>query len=63
MIFPARAMKCQIRSVICFGVVLLIFGGWNRPVLGDEQQPSVSFQVSKNDAANAEKLADQLASL
>jgi hypothetical protein len=63
MIFPARAMKWQIRSVICFGVVLVIFWGWNRPVLGDEQQPRLSFQVSKNDAANAEKLADQLASL
>jgi hypothetical protein len=56
-------MKCQIRSVICFGVVLVIFGAWNRPVLGNEQQPPFSFQVSKNDAANAEKLTDQLASL
>jgi hypothetical protein len=56
-------MKCQIRSVICFGIVLVIFVGWKRPVLGDEQQPSFSFQVSKNDAANAEKLTDQLASL
>src|SRR5258708_31783227 len=63
MIFPARVMKCQIRSVICFGVVLVIFGAWNRPVLGNEQQPPFSFQVSKNDAANAEKLTDQLASL
>jgi len=63
MIFPARTMKWQIRSVICFGVVLLIFGGWNRPVLGDEQRPPFSFQVSKTDAANAEKLTDQLASL
>ena len=63
MIFPARAMIWQIRSVICFGVVLLIFGGWNRPLLGAEQQLSFSFQVSKNDAANAVKLADQLASL
>lgn len=56
-------MKCQLRSAICFGVVLVIFFGGNRPVLGDEQHPSVSFQVSKNDAANAEKLADQLVSL
>jgi hypothetical protein len=63
MIFPARTMKWQIRFVICFGVVLVILGGWNRPVLGDEQQPHFSFQVSKNDAANAVKLADQLASL
>src|SRR6476646_4664968 len=56
MIFPAGAMKCQIRSVICFGVVIVIFGAWNRPVLGNEQQPSFSFQVSKSDAGNAEKL-------
>jgi hypothetical protein len=63
MIFPARTMKWQIRFVICFGVVLVILGGWNRPVLGDEQRPHFSFQVSKNDAANAVKLADQLASL
>jgi hypothetical protein len=56
-------MKWQIRSLICFGVVLLIFGVWNRPVLGSEQQPRFSFQVSKHDAANAEKLNDQLASL
>jgi hypothetical protein len=63
MIFPAHTMKWQIRSVICFGVALVIFGGSNRPVLGDEQLPPFSFQVSKNDAANAVKLADQLASL
>jgi hypothetical protein len=63
MIFPAHTMKWQIRSVICLGVALVIFGGWNRPILGDEQQPPLSFQVSKNDAANAVKLADQLASL
>ncbi len=56
-------MRWQIRSVICFGVVLVIFWGWNGPVLGDEQQPPFSFQVSKSDAANAVKLADQLASL
>jgi hypothetical protein len=63
MIFPVRTMKSLIRSVICFGVALVILGGWNRPVLGDEEQPPFSFQVSKNDAANAVKLADQLASL
>ena len=56
-------MKWQIRSLIFFGVVLLIFGAWNRPVLGNEQQPPFSFQVSKSDAANAGKLTGQLASL
>jgi hypothetical protein len=63
MIFPARAMKLQIRPVICFGVVLVIFGVWNKPALGDEQQPPFSFQVPKSDAHKAEKLADELASL
>src|SRR5258708_33339408 len=63
MFFPAGAMKCQIRPVIFFGVRLVISGAWNRPVLGNEQQPPFSFQVSKSDAANAEKLAGELASL
>ena len=63
MIFPARVMKWQIRSVICFGVAIVILGGWNRPVLGDEQQQPFSFQVQKSDVAKAEKLTDELASL
>jgi hypothetical protein len=63
MIFTARVMKWQIRFVICFGVAFVIFWGWNRPVLGDEQLPPFSFPVSKSDAAKAEKLADELASL
>ena len=56
-------MKWQIRSVICFGVAIVILGGWNRPVLGDEQQQPFSFQVQKSDVAKAEKLTDELASL
>jgi hypothetical protein len=56
-------MRLQIRSVTCFGVVLVIFGMWNTPALGDEQQPAFSFQVSKGDAPKAEKLAGELASL
>jgi hypothetical protein len=62
MIFPLRTMRLQIRSVTCFGVVLVIFGMWNRPALGDEQ-PAFSFQVSKGDAPKAEKLAGEIASL
>ena len=56
-------MKWQIRLLTYFGVVLVIFGAWIRPAFGDEQQPPFSFQVAKSDAANAEKLADELASL
>jgi hypothetical protein len=63
MIFPARAMKSQIRSLSCFGVVLVILGVWTKPALGDEQQQPVSFEVPKSDSAKAEKLADELGSL
>ena len=63
MMFTAHAMKSQIQSLTCFGVVLVIFGAWGRPALGDEQQQPFSFQVPKSDRANAEKLADELDSL
>jgi hypothetical protein len=63
MIFPARAMKLQIQSLTCFGVILVIFGAWAGPALGDQQQQPFSFQVPKSDSAKAEKLAEQLASL
>jgi len=56
-------MKSQIRSLSCFGAVLVIFGAWARPALGDQQQQPFSFQVQKGDSAKAEKLADELASL
>jgi len=62
MVFPIRTMKSQIQSAFCFGVAFVIFVAWNSAVLGQEQQPPL-FQVSKADAANAAKLADQLASL
>lgn len=55
-------MKFRIPSVICFGISLAILGGRNSPVLANEGQPAV-FQVSEHDAANAAKLARQLASL
>jgi hypothetical protein len=63
MIFPARSMKSQIESLTYFGAVLVIFGAWTRPALGDQQQQPFSFQVQKSDLAKAEKLADELASL
>ncbi|HEU5248232.1 MAG TPA: hypothetical protein VFU09_14185 [Candidatus Udaeobacter sp.] len=55
-------MKSQIKSLTYFGAVVVIFGAWARPALGDEQQ-SFSFQVQKSDLAKAQKLADELASL
>jgi len=55
-------MKVLTSSVIYFGIGLAIFGAWNTPVLAGEEQLSV-LQVSKDDAANAAKLATQLASL
>ena len=46
-----------------FAAVLVIFGAWRSPALGDQQQQLFSFQVQKGDVAKAEKLADELASL
>ena len=43
--------------------MLVIFGAWARPALGDQQQQPFSFQVQKSDVAKAEKLTDELASL
>jgi hypothetical protein len=56
-------MKSQIRLLTYFAAVLVIFGAWPSPALGDQQQGSVSFQVQKSDLAKAEKLAGELASL
>jgi hypothetical protein len=55
-------MKFRIQRLTCFAVVILVFGPWTRSALGNQQQ-SVSFQLSKSDAAKAEKLANELASL
>lgn len=63
MIFTGRVMKRQIQSLTCSGVFLVILGASTGPALGDERQRSPSFQVQKSDAAKAEKLADELASL
>jgi len=56
-------MKLQIQSLTYFGAVLVIFGAWARPALGDQQQQASSFQVQKADVAKAGKLAGDLASL
>ena len=56
-------MKLQIQSLSYFGAVLVIFGTWTRPALGDQQQQAFSFQVQKADVAKAGKLAGELTSL
>jgi hypothetical protein len=55
-------MKFRIQWLTCFAVVILVLGPWTRSALGNQQQ-SVSFQLSKSDAAKAGKLANELASL
>jgi hypothetical protein len=62
-IFLGSAMKSQIRLLTYFGAVLVIFGAWARPALGDQQQQAFSFQVQTSDVAKAGKLADDLALL
>ena len=59
----ARLMRSQVQSLTYFGAVLVIFGAWARPALGDQQLQPSSFQVQKSDVAKAEKLANELASL
>ena len=58
-------MPSQIQSLTHFAVGLAIFSAWTRPAIADQQQqqPPVSFQVSKDDSAKAEALANQLAAL
>ena len=58
-----RFMKSQLQSLTYFGAVLVIFGVWATPALGDQKEQSVSFQVQKADVVKAEKLANDLASL
>src|SRR5438309_110704 len=59
-------MASQIQSLTRFAIGLAIFSAWTRPATADQQQqqqPPVSFQVSKDDSAKAEALANQLAAL
>jgi hypothetical protein len=53
-------MKSQVRLLAYFGAFLIIL---MKPAFADEQQRAFSLQVAKSDAANAEKLADELSSL
>jgi len=59
----ARATASQVQSLARFAVLLAVFLTWAKPAIADQQQPPVSFQVSKNDSAKAEALANQLAGL
>ena len=56
-------MKSQIQSLTYFGAVLVIFGAWARPAVGEQQQQPISFQVQKSDVTKAGKLAGDLALL
>ena len=56
-------MKSQIQSLTYFGAVLLIFGAWAKPALGEQQQQPISFQVQKSDVTKAGKLGGDLALL
>ena len=60
MIFLAHAMKSKVRLFAYFGAFLVML---MKPAFADEQQRTFSLQVAKSDAANAEKLADELSSL
>jgi hypothetical protein len=63
MIFQLRAMKLQIQPLSCFAVLLASFAACANSSLGDQGQPTLSFQVEKTDVAKAGKLAEELASL
>jgi hypothetical protein len=56
-------MISQFQLLTRFAVFLAIFVAWASPATADQQQGSVSFQVSKDDSAKAKALADQLAAL
>ena len=56
-------MKSQIQSLTYFCAVLVIFGAWAAPAVGEQQQQPISFQVQKSDVAKAGKLAGDLALL
>jgi hypothetical protein len=56
-------MKSQLQSLTYLGAVLVIFGVWAGPALGDQKEQAASFQLEKRDVVKAEKLAYDLASL
>src|SRR5262249_46444437 len=55
--------RWRIRLLTPVAVVLAIFAAWARPATAEQQPQAYSFQVARNDSANAEALANQLAAL
>src|SRR6266704_523361 len=65
MIFSIRHAASEIRAMSRFAVVVAVLASATAPATAQQQQQqqSLSFQVPKNDSANAQALARQIASL
>src|SRR5437870_2608331 len=65
MILSACRAASEIRAMTRFAVVVAILATATAPAMAQQLRPkeSLSFQVPKNDSANAEALAEQLAAL
>ena len=65
MIFSIRRAASEIRAMSRFAVVVAILASATAPATAQQQQQqqSLSFEVPKNDSANAQALARQIASL
>jgi len=65
MILSACHAASEIRAMTRFAVVVAILATATAPAMAQQLRPkeSLSFQVAKNDSANAEALANQLAAL
>src|SRR5207247_2863181 len=65
MIFSIRHAALEIRAMSRFAVVVAILASATAPATAQQQQQqqSLSFKVPKNDSANAQALARQIASL
>lgn len=65
MILSACRAASEIRAMTRFAVVVAILATAATPAMAQQLRPkeSLSFQVPKNDSANAEALAEQLAAL
>src|SRR6184192_3823263 len=65
MIFSIRRAASEIRAMSRFAVVVAILASATAPATAQQQQQqqSLSFKVPKNDSANAQALARQIASL
>ena len=55
--------RWRIRVLTPAAVVLAIFAAWARQATAEQQSQAYSFQVARNDSANAKALANQLAAL